>query len=297
MATTAEKPGQTVNTQINYLAPGSFVNRRFVAPAREVNTGRYRPYDVTVHDARPNAGDFTLDSHGFTLLNSPTAVEDFFDTEEVNAKYFDETVTAIRQATGATSVASMGWMIRTSGQIAEKAEKREGPYVHTAGVQPPAGEAHVDCYPNRADPMAEAIYRDRFPDGPGYSRYLYTSFWRTFSPPPQDCPLALCDGNSVADDEGTPNTMYVVDEIPSMDEMLRPDPNEDTAIAAAIFNHNPAHRWWYFSNMDRDEAILLKFHDSRRTRPWRVPHTAFFTGVDGAHPRASIEFRSIAFFE
>lgn len=285
-----------IDTEINYLAPGSFINRRFVAPAREVNTGDYLSYKVRVHDARPQAGAFSLESHGFQLLAHRSAVRDFFDPAEVDAIYPAEVVAAIRRATGADVVAPMGWMVRTSGDIAAKARKQEGTYRHSGGVQPPAGEAHVDCAPDRADRMAQAVYRQHFPDGPPYKRYLYTSFWRTFSPPPQDCPLALCDGMSVDDDEGTPNTMYVVDEIPSRDEMLRPDPNEDGMIAAAVFRHNPAHRWWYFSDMTRDEALLFKFHDSRRNKPWRVPHTAFFAGLPGAHPRESIEFRSIAYF-
>jgi hypothetical protein len=39
-------------------------------------------------------------------------------------------------------------------------------------------------------------------------------------------------------------------------------------------------------------------HDSRRIRPWRVPHTAFHdSNRPGAQPRASIEFRSIAYFD
>jgi hypothetical protein len=56
-----------IDTEITYLAPGSFINRRFVAPAREVNTGEYRPYPVVIRDARPHQAEFTLASHGFTL--------------------------------------------------------------------------------------------------------------------------------------------------------------------------------------------------------------------------------------
>lgn len=283
--------------EINYLAPGSFVNRRYVAPAQEVNTGAYEPHAVTVRNARAHRADFTLDRQGFVLLDHASAVRDFLDRDEVEAVYPGEVVAAIAAATGADRVAPMGWMARTSGDLAAHARKQEeGPYRHRGGVQPPAGEAHVDCSPDRVDRMAEAIYRQHFPDAPPFARYLYTSFWRTFSPPPQDCPLALCDGRTVEDDEGTPNTMFVVDAIPSREEMLRPIPNEDQVMAAAIFRYNPAHRWWYFSDMTRDEALLFKFHDSRRAKPWRVPHTAFNTGLPGAHPRESIEFRSIAFF-
>jgi hypothetical protein len=170
-------------------------------------------------------------------------------------------------------------------------------YRHHGGVQPPAAEAHCDSSPDRIDNWALTLFQQRFPGAPRYKRFLYTSFWRAFSPPPQDYPLALCDGNSVADEEGVPNTLHIVDNIPEREEMLRPMPDEDTRIAAAIFHHNPKHRWWYFSNMTRDEVLLLVFHDSRRVRPWRVPHTAFHDITrPNAHARQSIEFRSVAYF-
>jgi hypothetical protein len=285
-----------IEAQINYLAPGSFINRRYVAPGEEVNTGEYLSYAVTIRDARPHQQDFTLASHGFQLLDHVSAVRDFTNAEEIDALYPQEAEAAIRAATGADLVAVMGWMGRTSGDRSRHQQKTEK-YEHRGGLQPPAGEAHVDSMPSLADSMAAAIYRKSYPDAPPYKRFLYTSFWRTFSPPPQDCPLALCDGRSVGDEEGVPNTMYVVDRIPSREEMLAPVPDEDKVMAAAIFRHNPAHRWWYFSNMTRDEALLFAFHDSRRAKPWRVPHTAFHDSSRAdANPRESIELRSIAYF-
>ena len=74
-------------------------------------------------------------------------------------------------------------------------------------------------------------------------------------------------------------------------------PEESSKPAAAIFRYNPAWRWWYFSNMTRAEALLFKFHDSTRRRPWRVPHTAFHDGsLSGTRILESIEFRSVAYF-
>ena len=35
-----------IDAEITHLAPGSFINRRFAAPAREVNAGEYRRYPV-----------------------------------------------------------------------------------------------------------------------------------------------------------------------------------------------------------------------------------------------------------
>lgn len=285
-----------IEARINYLAPGSFINRRFVAPGREVNTGEYLPYTVTVRDARPHQTEFTLASHGFTLLHHSSGVRNFLDKEEVNANYPAEVAEAVKQATGADRVATMGWMMRTAGDLGAYAREEAG-YSHQGGVQPPAGEAHVDSSPDRVDRMAQAVYEQRFPGAPPFKRYLYMSFWRTFSPPPQDWPLALCDGNSVGDDEGVPNTMFVVDRIPDRATMLRAMPDEDKAIAAAIFHYSPQHRWWYFSGMTRDEALIVTFHDSRRVRPWRVPHTAFHdSSRPDARPRESIELRSVAYW-
>ncbi|MGH8245128.1 MAG: hypothetical protein ACREUU_01705, partial [Gammaproteobacteria bacterium] len=56
------KSVRSVDARINYLAPGSFINRRFVAPGVEVNTGTYEPYAVKISDARPIKGRFTLDT-------------------------------------------------------------------------------------------------------------------------------------------------------------------------------------------------------------------------------------------
>lgn len=287
---------RTVEAEINYLLPGPDINRRFVSAGVEVNTGSYGPFKVAIRDGRAIRRHFTLDTHGFVLADHVSAVEDFYDRDRVDAVYPGEVAACIAGLTGASFVAPMGWMIRNSGDIS-KYQKHDGPYVHAGGVQPPAGEAHIDTEPSRADRQARAIYQRVRPDGPGYKRFIYSSFWRTFSPPPQDCPLAVCDSRSVGDDEGVPNVLYVVDKIPEGEAMFAPMPDADQ-MAAAIFRYNPEHRWWYFSKMNRDEVMLLKFHDSDRSVAWRTPHTAFWdTSFPDRQPRASIECRSVAFFE
>jgi hypothetical protein len=289
---------RTVKAQINYLLPGPDLNRRFVAAGVEVNTGNYGPYDVTISDARTIRDQFTLDVQGFQLFDIPSKVGDFFDKDEVDRIYPDEVDAAVKAITGASFVANMGWMARTSGDVSKYRRKTEGPYTHKGGVQPPAGEAHIDTCPERAAPSAKALYERVRPDGPGYSRFIYTSFWRCFSEPPQDWPLAVCDARSVRPDEGLQNVLYIVDKIPEGEEMFAPMPDEPTRPAASIFRHNPDHRWWYFSNMVRDEAILLKFHDSDHSVAWRTPHTAFFDpSFPDAKPRCSVECRTVAYFE
>ena len=287
---------RSVDAEISYLAPGSFVNRRFVAPGKEVNTGTYLPYSVKVHDGRPIRSQFSLDQNGFVLAEYRSAVTDFADKEEVEAIYPAESERAVQSLTGADFVLSRGWMVRTSAAIAAGAEKAVG-YQHRGGIQPPASEAHIDFLPETAEAMAAKAYRESLPDAPPYRRCLVSSLWRCFSEPPQDWPLALCDGRSVGAKEGVPNTLVVVDEIPDHATMIGDWPAERLGPSAAIFHFSPAHRWWYFSRMHRDEVILLKFHDSNRSTAWRVPHTAFHDpSFADAHPRQSIEVRTIAYF-
>ncbi|KAK0704294.1 hypothetical protein B0H67DRAFT_648750 [Lasiosphaeris hirsuta] len=298
-----EETARSTQANLNYLLPGPDINRRFVSAGVEVNTGRYGPYPTTIRDGRTIRGHFSFDKHGFQLLDAPTSVADFRDTAEVEAKYKDEVRNAVQRAYGADLVVATGWMLRTSGAIptADAADAADAanskPYRHYGGLQPAAGEVHVDTEPSRQLAAARRAYDQARPGGPGFKRFIISSFWRTFSTPPQDCPLAVCDARSVRHDEGTPNVLWVVDKIPTGDDMFAPM-DDDAQLAAAIFQYNPDHRWWYFSAMTRDEALLFKFHDSDRSVGWRTPHTAFWdSSFHDAKVRESIECRSIAFFE
>jgi hypothetical protein len=288
---------RSVDTQITYLTPGSFINRRYAAPGVEVNTGTYQPYPVRISDARPISEQFTLDSHGFVLAPHKSAVKDFYDNEEIGAVYQDEVVDIVKRLTGADLVLLQGWMVRNSGDLSKHQKKKVIGYAHQGGVQPPAAEAHVDFTQDSAESRAKELFTRAFPNEKPYRRFTATSLWRTFSPPPQDCPLALCDGNSVSREEEATNVLVIVDAIPDRETMLAPLPNEKDLPAATIFRHSPKHRWWYFSNMNRDEVILLKFYDSDHSRAWRAPHTAFRDpSFPDARVRESIEVRSIAYF-
>jgi hypothetical protein len=61
---------------------------------------------------------------------------------------------------------------------------------------------------------------------------------------------------------------------------------------------NPAHRWFYYPNMQADEAMLLKCFDSDPARARFTAHTAFDdpAAPADAPPRESIEVRTLAFF-
>ena len=293
-----EDAQRQVETTIRFVDPGDFLTRRYVSAGKEINTGTYSDHEVTIRDGMPIRDHFELDVHGFMIARQPTAVTDFHDKDEVDRLYEREVERHIQTLTGADKVVARGWMIRTSADLTERASQKAENYQHTGGIQPPAGEAHIDLNTPTAQRMAEFTYRKHFPDGPGFKRFLISSYWRTFSPPPQDVPLALCDGRTSFGGEEKSNTLFVVDEFPEGDALTAPVEGEETMMAATIPSYHPGHRWWYFANMERDDALLFKFHDSDHSRTWRCPHTAFHdSSFANAHIRESLECRSVAFWE
>lgn len=283
---------------IRYLDEGAFVTRRYVSQGAEMNTGDYRDYAVKVRDGMPLRDHFQLDTHGFVIAKHETAIADFHDKAAVDAGYQREVEALVARLTGADKVSTQGWMLRTSGDLSARAQEKVEGYVHSGGIQPPAGEAHVDYNELTGKRAAARVYAQAFPDGPGYQRYICFSLWRTFSPGPQDWPLAVCDGRTVSDEETASNTLFVVDEFPAGDALTEPVEGEDQMIAATIFRHRERHRWWYFANMAADDVLLFKFQDSDHGVTWRCPHTAFHdTSLPDARVRESIEVRGVAFFE
>ena len=311
----AAEPGG-VEAELFYLSSASRINRRYVAPGAELNTGIYEPHRVLIRNGRPVQSGFSLDRHGFVLARHVSAILDFRDKGAVDAEYPAEVEALVRELTGADFVVPLGWVVRTSGRT-------------SATVQPPASDVHVDMTRDRAERLARllyerahdaphgaayersnarAVHRDvprsasrptprPAPEGPGYRRFIASSLWRAFSEPPQDWPLTVCDGRSVEAEEGVPNLMVRVEQLPPADALPPEPPDADSLPAAYVFHYSPRHRWWYFPGMTRDEVVLLKFHDSDHSRAWRVPHSAFrdptFTN---ARTRESIEFRTVAYF-
>lgn len=293
-----EDGARQAHAMMRYVDPGDFVTRRYVSKGEEINTGTYSDHEVVIRDGMPMRDHFALDTHGFTITKSATAVSDFRDKQMVERLYEREVERDVIRLTGADKCVARGWMLRTSEDLTDYKREKAAGYQHHGGVQPTAGEVHIDLDTPTARRMAEMTYRQHFPDGPGYTRFLITSHWRTFSPPPQDVPLALCDGRSSFGGEEKSNTLVIVDEFPGTDALTAPIAGEEDMLAASILSYDSGHRWWYFSGMERDDVLLFKFHDSDHSVTWRCPHSAFVdASAKGANARSSIECRSIAFWE
>ena len=273
----------SVPGELQYLDPASTVLRRFTAPGASINTGSYESHTVPIRSGRPVQDTFRTDTQGFEIARHSSAVADFTDKAEVDAVYLPEVIEFIKERTGADEVVTRGAVLRRSAAPAD----------HSS--QPQAALVHIDYGPEGAEMTAARVYAEQFPDGPGYRRALATSFWRVFSPPPQDWPLALCDFRSLREDEGLPNQLYFVDRIP--DDPFAEVDESKMITSGSEFVFSPDHEWWYFPDMTRDEILFFVFHDSDHRHAWRVLHSAFRDPtVEAALPRHSIEVRSFAYF-
>jgi len=173
-----------------------------------------------------------------------------------------------------------------------------GPYLRRTGAvagedyQPPGIGAHLDFAPHTAEQMA----RDHAPSPDyTYSRFACVNVWRALSEPPQDWPLAVCDGRSVPFDAGVFNALYHVEKIPDLDRLKQINPPNP---GGHIFQYDPKLQWHFFSNMTQDEALCFKIFDSNRHQGFRVPHAAFFdTTRPESKPRSSYEIRTVCYFK
>ena len=234
---------------------------------------------VTVSSMRAAGGGFSLDREGFTLADAPTAVRDFYDRDEVAGRYVAEARELVRSLTGCTATALLNSpVVRVSGRVGTRPAGTTftGDFAH-ADFSAPAAESML----RRTLPADEAAERLR-------RRYSVLNVWRTFSGPPQDVPLALCDTRSVAaqDKQYCEITMKM-----AAADML--------TWENITYYHNGAHRWWYCPDMTRDEAYVFRSFDSAPGHAEQVPHSAFVNEAcpASAPPRASVEVRVFAFYE
>jgi hypothetical protein len=279
--TSSQPPG--LRTELDYLDPRSTPGRLFIARGASLSTDGTEKHAVTIRNGRSVQDSFELDVHGFDVMDHPSAVEDFTAPAELESVYAPEVCRLVQEKLGADRVLSRGWELRRSIDPGEH------------GAQPPAGGVHVDYAPDHVPGMVARAYARHFPDGPGFRRAVVTSTWRVFSPPPQDWPLALCDFRTLAPEDGAPTTAYFVDALP--EDPFGPVEHLKPVGSSWKVRHNPAHAWWYFPGMTRDEVLLIKLGDTDRTVAWASPHAAFpDPTAHGAAPRHSIEFRTFAYF-
>ena len=234
--------------------------------------------NVTIEDLRTRQTPATIEGEGFELLLAPTAVDDLNDDTAVKGAYYSEIEALLKQRFGATRVAIFDATRRSdSGAGAANPDGHRGP----------ASRVHVD-YTAKSGPQ-------RLHDSIGQAeaerllasdaaRVIQVNVWRPIKGPVRRAPLALADASSIGRDD-----------LVATDQVFPDRVGEIYHLA-----YNPAQRWYYASQMTRDEVLLIAGWDSREPQGSHFAAHGAFQLPDqdpNAPPRESIEIRTFVIIE
>ena len=271
--------------QLNSLsAPVEFLVRTGETPVALVKeagqgpderTGTTEEREVVIHDARPIADQLDLDHQGFELRRYETAVQDFYDDDEVCRIYYPEMEKLIKKATGADKVVVFDHTIRVDDE--QKRAKFK--------VRAPVRSMHNDFTIRSAPQRVRDLLPPEAAEARLNKRYGSINVWRPIQSPVETKPLVICDYDSI--DDG---------------DLIAAERQYPDGRVGGIYYliYNPKQRLYYFPRMERDEVVLLKCFDSLTdgTARWTA-HGSFDdpNRPPDAKPRESIEIRTLLFFD
>jgi hypothetical protein len=237
---------------------------------RRRNSGTVDLRAVEVSNGRE--AELSLEQNGFELVEHRTAVKNFFDPDELKSVYYPELERLIAARSGASRVVIFDHTLRSGSE--EEREQRL--------IREPVLSAHNDYTEWSGPQRVREIMRDEA-EGLLAHRFAIIQVWRPIDQAIRANPLAVADARTVA-----PEDLLI-------SERRYPHRVGQTYR----LKYNPQHRWFYFPQLRRDEAIMFKVYDSLKDGRARfTPHTSFEdpTTPPGAPPRQSIEARSLVFF-
>jgi hypothetical protein len=278
MDTVLDKPAaDTIRAQFNYVADIGVPYVRYIDwPEMEhmAVPPQYRQFEMVVRNGRPLRASFELDTHGFVFADHATQVKDFTDEAERARVYDAEVQALIKKHSGASEVLVFDHTIRIGDEEGQKA----------ANARPPVKGVHNDYTEKSAPRRLRDIVGDAEAQRRLRKRWAIIQVWRPIRGPVLVDPLGICDGRS----------------IPQQGFILVQRRYKDRTGEVYHIAHHPAHQWFYFPQMTRNEALVFKVFDSDEAKPSRfTAHSSFDdpTSPPDAPVRESIETRTFAFFD
>jgi hypothetical protein len=266
---------QNVTVEIPYTVETgeNLVNETFGPNnIRRRKTGTHELKAMQIQNGRMLTDRLSLDENGFVFVKHDTKVEDFFDAEQLRSIYYPEVEQLIKSTSGAVRVAIFDHTLR-SGDEAEREEKL---------IREPVLSAHND-YTEWSGPNRLREFLPEEAERLLERRFAIIQVWRAINQPIQSNPLAVADARSVA-----------------MEDLLVAERRYPHRVGQTYrLKFSPDHRWVYFPEMRRNEALVFKVFDSEKDGRARfTPHTSFNDPASpaGSPARQSIEVRAFAFF-
>jgi hypothetical protein len=264
-----------VEADVTYIVPNGqkpFAYQYDPPTGEPERSHAYENRRVFIADARLSAGNFTLDREGFALRTAPTEAGNLYDEAVLRDIYYSETERLLRAETDAAKILIFDHTIRTAKPVARGVGLPREPVLRVHN------DYTVKSGPQRVRdllPAAEAETRLQ-------RRFAIINVWRPIVGPLQHQPLAFADAASLGPEDAIAT------------DLIYPDRRGETYSIA----YNPAHRWFYFPLMLRDEVALIKTYDSDARVARFSAHTAFDdpTNQNPEILRESIEIRALVFY-
>lgn len=266
-----------VEAELSYLIPmvEKPVNYTYEPPTGiPRHNGKYETRRLPIRNARPVAQNLSLDREGFAFAAHHSNVQNFYDDSEIQRVYYPEAEQLLKSVTGATSVVIFDHTLRNArlqqgeNSIKEPVKRVHNDFTAKSGYT----RARRELAARGIDNIDELLQQ----------RFAVINIWRPIAPV-QESPLTVCDAQSI-----TPTDLVAGDLV------YRDRVGETYAIT-----YNSTHRWFYFPQMQRDEALFIKCFDSAEDGRARfAAHTGFDdpTSALDAPPRESIELRAFVFY-
>ena len=239
----------------------------------KANPPAYEAHKCRIYDARPIADQFSLATHGFEMARIPSAMKDFYDTDEVKEVYDEEVAQIIKDAMGAREVVVFDHTFRTLNDA----------IIEEKGTREPVKAVHNDYTDRSARQRVKDIMSEEAAEELLSKRFAIVQTWRPINHPVMTEPFALADGRTV------PNSSFVA---------LQRRYSYRTAETYHI-SYDPEHVFYYLSEMTPEETYIFKVYDTDAGAGVRfTAHTAFDdpTSAPDARPRESVESRALVFF-
>ena len=264
-----------VEADMNYIVDDGIPPVRYVDWPEEEHKAHRPAYEsrrMRINNGRANIDDFALRTHGFKLVTHDTAMQDFFDEDDVRRVYYPETEQLIKAESGARRVHVFDHTLRTADEsrLAEHWIRNPVYSVHNDYTERSAPQRVRDFLPDEANALLKR-------------RYGIVQTWRAINTTIESQPLALIDGATI------PQVGFI-----PYQRRYRNRTGETYHIT-----YSPEHRWHYFPRMTRNEAIVFKVFDTDSSAGVRfTAHSAFDdpTTPPNANIRESIEMRALVFY-
>ena len=235
--------------------------------SRETRRANTSKKQVKIHDARDQSLDLSLDVEGFELITHQPSSMDFYNADEVKARYYPEIESVVRRSLNrqCKRVFFTQHVVRTEDT--------------TDFNKAYARFLHCDYSLNNARIDGNQIIRAAGLELEEFEAcdFVWFNSWQPIEWEAELNPLAVIDASSLNSDD-------IVDYYYN---------GFGKASLSSMPVFNPDHRLYYFPRMQTSEVLLIKQLDTRDGVASACPHTSFQNRAASplARPRRSIDVR------